>query len=432
MKDLKSLRAIKIYLNRYASGPAKGLPEPDPDLFLSVVIPAYKEENLRDALNSLLNCEPPGIQWEILVHVNHPDQAPENIIRISLDSLNQIGEISKNNTRSDVAIHAIYSPGLPVRHAGVGLARKIGMDTAVDRFYRLSRPEGIVVAFDADAGCSVDYLREITRFYLGNLKAKTANVYFEHPLTGSLPVHVYDAIRNYELYLRYYRQALSAAGHPHAIYTVGSSFTVRASAYSSAGGMGRHRAGEDFYFLHKCILLGNFYEINSTTVFPSARESDRVLFGTGASITKQIVDIKGFEVYNLDAFLSLRSLFFKAPVFFNESKKGNDLTGLILKDLHPALQLFLKEQDASGKIAEIADNTGSVDTFVARFFAWFNGLMVLRYLNEVHREAFNKRPVTDEANRLAGMINMERSEDTETLLKLYRDFEKSGGITRIT
>jgi glycosyltransferase involved in cell wall biosynthesis len=432
MKDIKSLRAIKIYLERYSSGPVEGLPEPDPDLFLSIVIPAFKEENIEEPLKALLNCRPPDAKWEIIVHINHSLGASEEIINISLRCRLKVQEIAAAINRPDTTIHTIYTPDLPNRYAGVGLARKIGMDAAVRRFYKVDRPEGVIAAFDADAVCSEDYLEELIRFFKTHPKAATANIHFEHPLDGSLPDPVYRAAMEYELYLRYYRQALRSAGHPHAIHTVGSSFAVRASAYCRAGGMGKHLAGEDFYFLHKCILLGGFYEISSARVFPSPRESDRVLFGTGASVRKHLTGSQGFGVFNLDAFLALKPFFARVPGLFYEGRKGGDLTGIILEDLHPVLQTFLAGHNVAGQITALSNNTASEGVFLSRFFAWFNGLMVLRYLNESHKDAFKKKPVRQEANRLAGIIDIEPSEDTKTLLENYRNFEKSKGIVRIT
>ena len=60
-------------------------------------------------------------------------------------------------------------------------------------------------------------------------------IYFEHPIEGDeYPPEVYDAIIQYELYLRYYLQALRYTGYPYATHTVGSCFAVKASVYAKA------------------------------------------------------------------------------------------------------------------------------------------------------------------------------------------------------
>ena len=92
----------------------------------------------------------------------------------------------------------------------------------------------------------------------------------------------------YELHLRYLNLFSRFTGFPYAYHTIGSCFGVRAETYASQGGMNKRKAGEDFYFLHKIIPLGEFREINNTCVIPSPRESDRVPFGTGAAIGKYL------------------------------------------------------------------------------------------------------------------------------------------------
>src|SRR4029434_9989987 len=100
---------------------------------------------------------------------------------------------------------------------------------------------------------------------------------------------IYKAIAAYELHLRYYLQALRTAGFPHGYHTIGSSMAVRARTYMEQGGMNRRQAGEDFYFLHKLIPLGGFTELNSTTVYPLPRPSNRVPFGTGRAVSEWLI-----------------------------------------------------------------------------------------------------------------------------------------------
>lgn len=50
----------------------------------------------------------------------------------------------------------------------------------------------------------------------------------------------------YELYLRYYQQALEYCGHPYAYTCIGSAFAVRAADYVLQGGMNKRQAGKIF------------------------------------------------------------------------------------------------------------------------------------------------------------------------------------------
>ena len=131
--------------------------------------------------------------------------------------------------------------------------------------------------------CETNYFTAIESVLDTFPNTRGINIYFEHPVSGTeYPETVYRGIILYEMHLRYVNLMTRFTGFPHAYHTVGSCFGVRAESYAREGGMNRKKAGEDFYFLHKIIPLGEFREINSTCVIPSPRESDRVPFGTGA------------------------------------------------------------------------------------------------------------------------------------------------------
>ena len=65
-------------------------------------------------------------------------------------------------------------------------------------------------------------------------------------------------------------------------------------------GLNKKQAGEDFYFLQKIMPMGNYFELNSTTVHPSSRTSDRVPFGTGPIINQYLKHPDPFESLLVD------------------------------------------------------------------------------------------------------------------------------------
>ena len=78
---------------------------------------------------------------------------------------------------------------LPARDAGVGLARKLGMDEAVARLAAARRPRGIIVGLDADCRVDADYLTALHEHFRRHPDSPGCSVYFEHPLPGaSAPV----------------------------------------------------------------------------------------------------------------------------------------------------------------------------------------------------------------------------------------------------
>lgn len=418
-----------LYLERYGSGSVEGLPEPDPDLFLIVTIPAFKEPDLAGSLLSLLACDPPGVKWEVLININYPENSDSDVVEISRRSLADARQIGMDIARSDVRIHCLWNPDMPARHAGVGLARKIVMDQAVRRFNSVGRPDGVILSFDADSCCEKGYLKSIARFYLQNPRVRTANIYFEHPLSGEFDPRIYHSIAQYELYLRYMRLAIEETGHSHCIHTVGSSFSLRSKTYILVNGMGRDKAGEDFYFLHKCIQLKNFWEINETTVWPSVRESDRVIFGTGASLHR-LQNETTLEVFDLDSFEPLQKLFGKVGDWWQLIPDNRQMEEE-WEAISIGLAEFMRSRNAFKRIQKMHQDSASEQTFRDKFFAWFNGFMVLQYLNEMHKKFYVKVPVMQEASRLALILGINEAESAEELLVHYRDFEKGRGNRRI-
>ena len=148
------------------------------------------------------------------------------------------------------------------------------MDEAIRCLDQAEKEEGILVAFDADSFVSPNYLTSIENSFRNNPHYNFVNLNFCHPVDDpTLTPSLRQGIILYELYLRYLRNAMQWCGYPHAIHTVGSSFAVKASAYVKQGGMNRRQAGEDFHFLHKIVLLGDYGHINEATVYPAARTS---------------------------------------------------------------------------------------------------------------------------------------------------------------
>ena len=238
----------------------------------SVVIPCFDEPTLLPCLSSLRNCIPPPHPVEVIVIVNAPAGAPQKVIDTNRRTCEQVVEWAGRNTLPWLHFDILNFPDMPLKDAGAGLARKTGMDLAIHRFEEHNQPDGIISSLDADTLVDPNYLKHIQQLFIDYPACNACTVNFEHPIHGdAFPHEVYKAIIQYELHLRYYVQALRYAGFPYAFHTIGSCFSVRASAYIRQGGMNKRKAGEDFYFLHKLMPLGGFFELNSTCVYPSPR-----------------------------------------------------------------------------------------------------------------------------------------------------------------
>ena len=312
----------ELYFRRFGFCDRQIATRPEEDLGIVVVIPCFNEPDLIGCLEAIWVCARPKCSVEVIVILNSPAGCGAKIASQNQVTLKAADEWITQHCHPRLAFYTLDFPGLPARHAGVGLARKIGMDEALRRFDDVGRPEGIISGFDADCRCEPNYLTALERHFQENPRSPGCSIYFEHPLKGPLPPPVYRAIAVYELHLRYYVQALRHAGFPHAHHTVGSCMAVRAGAYRNQGGMNRRKAGEDFYFVHKIIPLGGFTDLTATTVYPSPRPSDRVPFGTGKAVG-DILSGREIKTYPLEAFLDLKQLVERVPALVRDGAQGS-------------------------------------------------------------------------------------------------------------
>jgi hypothetical protein len=293
-------------------------------------------------------------------------------------------------------LHPIYARSVNAKHAGAGMARKIGMDEVVRRFNALNRPEGVIISTDADCLFSPNYLQRIESVFSKDKSCFAATLNFKHRVDEMADPKQRLGIQLYEDYLHYYKKALDFAGFPDSIYTIGSAFAVRAGAYVKQGGMNRRQAGEDFYFLNKLTKLGKIIEINDAFVYPSARVSDRVPFGTGAAMTKWMNEDGDLTVtYNFAAFLDLKVLFDQVDSLFRNSADDGFTTSL------PAsVQEYLRTLEFSVKLKEINQNSSSLLSFRKRFFQFFDGFLVLRFLNLTNQKYYPQQNLSEAIKQL--------------------------------
>lgn len=412
------------YLAKRAIFPDFIKESPESDTRLIVVIPAYNEPEVTRVLDSLEGCEKPSCATEVIIVVNSPSEAAEEIRannRLTIDNI-ECWKSVHPDCFFKLFIIDVTSCNIP--GWGVGLARKTGMDEAVRRFSSIGRSDGFIVCLDADCTVEKNYFTSIYREMCDRKDRSACSIYFEHPLSGiEFPDEFYRAIVLYELHLRYYLQGLIYTGFPFSHQTIGSAMAVRADIYVKAGGMNRRQAGEDFYFIQKLVPMGGYFNLNSTTVYPSPRSSFRVPFGTGATMTKLTGDkCDQFLSYNIQAFKDLKSFFVTAGII---SENRNSEAGNYYDGFPETIRLFLTKQDWVDKMLEIRKNTTGPVSFMKRFFTWFNMFMIVKFMNTVHRGILKKEDVTISAAELLAITgNGFCKENAAGLLVRYRTLEK--------
>jgi len=413
------------YLKKSALFPAQIFGAPHPDLNLVVVIPAYREENLLTSLQSLANCDLPNGAVEIIVVLNDSEEDTKRTKKENQTMYLQACDWGLTHSSARCKFHVLYHSNLPARHAGVGLARKIGLDEAVYRLEQAENPKGILSCYDADSDCDKNYLVELENHFLQQPKLQGCSIYFEHPIKGNaFEEKIYQSIVQYELHLRYYIHAQRFAGFPHAFQTIGSSMAIRVDAYQQQGGMNRRKAGEDFYFLHKFIPLGQFDELRTTRVIPSPRISERVPFGTGRAIGTLVASTEALTTYAPQSFVDLQALFKAIPDFFKIKPAALER---MTANFSEAVRDFLVLIKFTEKLKEIQSNTTTLKNFEQRFFRWFNAFMVMKYLHFCRDNFYENEPIANAARWLLKEYHQQpvtNRHQSVNLLNRYRKLDK--------
>lgn len=354
---------------------------------ISVIIPARDENNGIDFLISLLD-DTHNLPVQIYVVINASENDTISIKQHNqylYDQLNQL----KPKIPSNYKLHTILENKLNNKEAGVGLARKIGMDLAA-KHHTDSNEIGILVCYDADCLAPKGYLKAIfdefiqKQLELAAIKYKHIITYNEHPII------------DYELFLHYYAGALKQAGYPFWYQTVGSSMAVLSNCYLKYGGMNKRKAGEDFYFMHKLMPVCKTGQINSTCNILSARTSERVPFGTGkAMIEANQARLKSYYSYQPIIFNELR-IFLE---HFNHLTELNELSLIKRKLPTNKVVLHFNENGYWDEIENIKNNCKDFDQFKPRFFQFLNGFKMLKYVHWA-RDVYYTNISLNEAVRL--------------------------------
>lgn len=370
---------------------------PDADLGTCVVIPCFREPHILQTLESLIQCDLPRQKTEVIVLINHSEIASDEIKKYNHNTKAEVdGWISKYNSEK-ISFFAVGPIELPKKWAGVGLARKSGMDEVLRRFNLLEKPNGIIVSLDADTLVAKNYLVEIEKHFSRFPKNIGATISFQHQVKG-LGEKQLKGILLYERYLLYYKNALRFIGYPNPIFTVGSAFAVTAAGYIKRGGMTRRQAGEDFYFLQTLAQIGTVGEITSTTVYPSARESDRIPFGTGPAIAKWMNDETDLtQTYNFQAFIDLKHFFDAIENLFRIEREGFNK---IVESLPEPICKFIQTDNFWVEIEDLNQNCSNPESFKTRFFHKFNAFKILKFMNFGHEGFYEKVNLDEQFLRL--------------------------------
>jgi hypothetical protein len=416
---------IAHYLERYSVGTRWSLVTNDMSrIDNAVVIPSLAEkDHLFATLASIAHNARPELDRTLVICVinngEHRHAAP-GVVDNNQDTLAILGDLLDgrvSDTASDrlspdlaailenglrLAVVDASSPGreLPEKDRGVGLARKIGFDLALHVFDDAGNTPGLLFSLDADTLVANNYLRAV-RTYFARHDRHAAFIAFQHQ-DGDTP-DAGAAIACYETFLRYYVLGLWVAGSPYAVHSIGSTIACTAEGYAAVRGMNKRKAGEDFYFLNKLAKLRGVGFINATTVYPSARQSDRVPFGTGRRITRFLEGQQHeYILYNPEVFAIIRKWLDCMASCVDERSDAPSIMECAAS-IHPLLFQYLDDLHFDKIWCRLKRNTNSVDTLWYQFHVWFDGFRTLKLINFLTRHGIEPVSMFDAVRQLLVM-----------------------------
>lgn len=421
---MKRKSLIDTYLHNYSAGDTwKLTANTTDDISRVVVIPAYAEkEMLFSTLVSLAKNAPASLENTfIMCVVNNAENAAADAKENNRQTIEYLDAVIKKNhfkkIDADIELHPLLdilseanlklgyinasSDGLalPQNIAGVGMARKIGMDMALRLLQNSSSPCNLIISLDADTLVRENYLSAIKKFFTPSVK--TAVLAYEHQMPADDRGQA--AILSYEIFLRYWVLGLQYAKSPWAFHSIGSTIVTSADAYLAVRGMNKRQAGEDFYFLSKLAKTGRIDYIRETCVYPSARPSFRVPFGTGKRIQRFLSGNceEEYRLYNPRIFRILANWL---EMMKNPPARGEDEILSKARKIHPHLESFLNEAGFGALWSKIRRNAKDEKTLSRQFNDWFDGFKTLKLINVFTAEVY---PMINTFEALREILSME-------------------------
>ena len=406
-----------------------------PEISTVIVIPSICEfANIKPLLSSLARNPKQYLQKSLIIFViNNSFSCDREVKADNKRSLDYLRALIRNNS-SDMFSKQFLELGIRIGLidassegkefddiiAGVGLARKIGMDTALRVFDYSIDGKKIIISLDADCLVEENYIADV-QYYFNSRNVSAAIIDFEHPLPE-------DEIRklgilSYEIFLRHYVIGLLFAESPYTFHTIGSTVVCNHEAYIKICGMNTKKAAEDFYFLQKLAKHYILHRITSTKVKPSARESWRVPFGTGRSMADFSSNKKDILLYDPEVYIILKEWL---KLFNSDLLLNPDLIARETKKIHPELNNFLEGRGFRDDWKKILENSKSIKQLDYQRKNWFDAFETLKLIHHLRDTSFPMMDVKTGVEKLFKVVQHPAKFDSfieinskDTLLEYY-------------
>ncbi len=397
---------VKKYKSKFASNNWNLSIELSHKYKLIMVVPVlFESQNIPHLIKSLNENETVHFsEILILFVINSVEDSSSEVVADNQKSIEFIQSIiSQNELKFDVSYIDCNSlhKQLPEKDGGVGLARKIGMDKALEYFDYKSCGKNILLCLDSDCTVSNNYFEEVISCFNQN-KYSAAYVNYEHPLDGD--EENIKAIVCYEIFLRHYLLGLKIANSPYAFHTIGSTMACDVESYVKIGGMNKRKAAEDFYFMEKLSKVTRIYEIKSATVFPSGRGSWRVPFGTGQRVNRFLSKKQNeYLLHSLDAFLLLNKWL---QIFNSHEILSADEYLEKVNEVEPRLNKFFNEINFKKDWNNIVDKQKTSEIIKQKKY-WFDGFKTLKFVHYVRDNIYPLKSMFNELNKTFKYLDLD-------------------------
>ena len=332
---------------------------------LYIAIPALDELDFLPQTLTAIAKQKTEFHFSVYVCVNQPDNWWNDAQKIEICQNNQ-KLLHLLNSFNSFPIFLIdktsIGKGWTSKNSGVGWARKI----LFEEILKTAKDDDVIVSLDADTLFNEFYLQSIGENFIKN-KINVLSLPYYHKLTEDENAN--RAILRYEIYLRNYFINMHRINSPYTFTAIGSAIALKVLALRKIRNITPLSSGEDFYLLQKLRKMTSISNYNSELVYPAARFSTRVLFGTGPAMIKGMQgDWKSYPIYHYS--------------LFDKVKETYDIISqLFTEDIETEFTSFLKEQYKTHDLWNpLRKNFKTISQFTHAFHEKADGLRVLQFL----------------------------------------------------
>lgn len=361
----------------------------------TLIIPAYNETPV--FLQNLKTRFAPRCATLFIVVINQPDDDHDTtnnnqLFRWAMSSGKVVWEADNmwlldwaENGSSLLLVDRFRDGRHIPRRQGVGLARKIGCDLAV-QFAALGLLRSTwLYSTDADASLPDDYFSR-TQHIAG---ASAATFPFTHSVDNS-PLGKAQYL--YEQSLHYYVDGLRWAGSPYGFHTIGSCLAIDIDTYCQVRGFPPRAGGEDFYLLNKAAKINAVATLPGEPIRLALRKSARVPFGTGPAVNKiaALTDPElEYRGYDPRGFLHLRELL----QHFRELWRYRQRPENWLSALPSATTTALTALGFDAFTNHLVKQANTPEQCERQIPQWFDGFRTLKFIRHLQQHDFPAVPL---------------------------------------